>query len=339
MKKLKVLFKTKGGHKEGMGDVMSSLSLAEEFRKKGHEALFVINSNKTVKKIILENNFENITAGISIAFEKLLSGRSIDIAILNQMNTPENEALIFKNQSKLLVTIDDTGDSAKLADLPFNLLYSCENSITDLKYMPVANLYRQKHGTPKIIREKVENILVTQGGSDTYGFTPKIVKSLYDIPQDINIDVVLGPNFAHFTELNRVLKESPRTFNLVKAKNDLSELMVESDIAISAGGNTLFELACLGVPVIVLCGELFEVETANRLQKEGFGINLGFGKNVDEKDISKSVLKLINNTPLRSKMSARGKKLIDGSGSQRMVETIIENFEKKNTNRKKSINA
>ena len=57
-------------------------------------------------------------------------------------------------------------------------------------------------------------------------------------------------------------------------------LMRSADLAICSAGLTLFELACLGTPVVVICAEIFEEETAQYMEKNGFGINLGFGERV-----------------------------------------------------------
>ena len=309
-----------------MGDITSSLAIAEEFRSHGNGVIFIINSNKKVVDLVSQKGFESNTAKSMAELTNSLNGRQFDIVILNQMNTPEDEALLFKRHSKMLVTIEDTGSSTQYADLRFNILYPIDDSINDFKFIPLASVFQDKHRIPKEIKEDVENILVTQGGSDTYGFTPKIAKALYNVPANISINVVLGPNFSHDSELNDMMEESPRKLNLIREKNDLSDLMLETDLAISGGGNTLFELACLGVPTIVVCGETFEVITANRLQKEGFCINLGFGKNVDEREIYNTVNRLFCDANLRINMSTKGKKLIDGSGIKRMVEAITKFF-------------
>lgn len=320
---LKVLFKTKGGHKEGMGDVTSSLALAEEFRNKGHKAFFLVNNNGNVISLISQAGFEYHIAESMAELNALIEDKKFDIAILNQLNTPEHEALLFKKHSYLLATIEDNGISAKSADLRFNVLYPIEGAVTDFKYIPLAPVYQGKHKNERQIKEKVENILVTQGGSDTYGFIPKIITALYAVPEGISINVVLGPNFSHDMELDAVLDKSPRRYNLIRGVSDLSGLMLQADLAISAGGNTLFELACLGVPAIVICAEFFEVETADRLQKEGFGINLGFGKYVAEKEIYKAISLLIHNTEMLIKMSRKGKTLIDGQGAKRVAENVL----------------
>ena len=58
MRKLKVVFKTIGGHKAGMGDIFSSLALAKEFSKYGHDVFFIINKNQHVSRLVSSNAFK-----------------------------------------------------------------------------------------------------------------------------------------------------------------------------------------------------------------------------------------------------------------------------------------
>ena len=74
----------------------------------------------------------------------------------------------------------------------------------------------------------------------------------------------------------------------IHQKNELL-LDVNIDLALTAGGITLLELACVGVPCLIICGKKFEIETANLLEKNNFGINLGFGKNLSLTKIAKNI--------------------------------------------------
>ncbi|MGR3218931.1 MAG: PseG/SpsG family protein [Candidatus Anammoxibacter sp.] len=325
---LKVLFKTKGGHKQGIGDVTSSLDLADEFRESGHNVCFIINNDQSVMELLLEKDIGYRIAERLPEIEKCIEGQFFDVAILNQLNTLKEEALLFKKISKVLVTIDDTGKSVELADLRFNVLYPIADAYTDFKYIALSSSFQKKHAIPKVINEeRVKTILVMQGGSDTHGYTPKIVKALYGISNKTSINIILGPNFSHDQELYKVLSNAPRCFNIIKGNDNLSDLMLQSDLAITAAGNTIFELACLGVPCVVICAESFEVETANRLENRGFGINLGFGEHVSEFEIRNAVIQVMNNDELLSTMSITGKKLVDGKGRKRIVNRIAKCFE------------
>lgn len=327
VRRIDILIKTKGGHKEGMGDVTSSLDIAKAFIESGRAKIaFLINDNENVMDMVSRNGYEyGVCEGIG-QLKDAVSDRHFDIAILNQLDTPAEESALLKAHARTLVAVEDSGPGGAHADIRFNVLYPREGSVTDFAFIPLGDAFQKMHKIEKDIRADARKILITQGGSDTYGFTPKIVRGLYKIPSEVDISIVLGPSFSHDRELNEALRAAPRSFTIIKGRDDLSGIMSDSDIAISAGGNTLFELACLGVPAVVVCAELFEVKTAERLGNAGFGINLGFGEDVAEEDIYNTVRNLIADRDLRLKMSRTGHSLIDGSGSRRTVEMILEKF-------------
>ena len=322
---LKIWFKTRGGHQEGMGDITSSLAMADEMKRCNvGEIGFIINNQARVIQLIIERGYRVIDEN-DFYTDPDVYGKA-DIIIVNQLDTPPEEMRILKRCSRMLAAIDDTGAGADLADLCFNVLYPIAGSISDFSYIPLSPVYQEKHNVMKTIKDRVDNVLVLQGGSDTYGFTPKIVKALGFLPDDITVNVVLGPNFQHQTELQIVLAELSRKVNLLTGLTDLSEVMQEADLAISAGGITLFELACLGVPTIVVCAEEFEAITARRVEKSGFGVNLGFGRDLTSEQIQTAATKLINDQEMRAKLSRRSTEIIDGRGTPRMVETIFYRF-------------
>ena len=94
----------------------------------------------------------------------------------------------------------------------------------------------------------------------------------------------------------------------------MSGILKNYDLAITAGGMTLLELACVGIPSLIICGERFEIETAKLLEKYGFGKNLGFGKNVSTKKLNSEISAIINDFNTRKSMKLCGQKLIDGNG-------------------------
>lgn len=306
-----------------MGDVTSSLAVAVALREKGHRCLFLTNKDAAVEALLSDARFTSVQVEDAGSLGPVLQQHRCDIAVLNQLNTPLAEAGLFRERAGLMVTIDDTGEAARLADLRFNVLYPTDDSLSDPSFIGLSAAFRQKHAEEKSIMKQPTNILVTQGGSDTYGFTPRIVRALNRVDAGIAVRVVLGPKFAHEKELADALRASTRPFELLRAIRDLSEPMMQADLAVTAGGNTLFELACLGVPTVVVCGERFEVATARRLDASGFGLNLGFGGDVDEGEIAAAVMRLLHDPVQREAMSRCGKRLVDGNGASRMAEVIL----------------
>jgi spore coat polysaccharide biosynthesis predicted glycosyltransferase SpsG len=103
-------------------------------------------------------------------------------------------------------------------------------------------------------------------------------------------------------------------------------LMQQSDMAVTAGGNTMFELACVGVPAIVLCGEEFEVETARQMEEYGAVENLGFGGIVSPDRLYERVRLLMPDKNRRTIMSRIGQKLVDGRGAERVVKLMAQSL-------------
>lgn len=317
-----IVFRTKGNHKQGMGDVMGSLALADAFS--GHDILFIVDDDSEAVECVLKHNYK--VKAVKTLEEELLYLESFkpDAIIVNQLNNPKEFLQELKKRTDLLVTIDDVGKGASVADLRFNPEYYVPNSYYGPEFVPLREEFQNINKKEKTIKKEVKNILVTLGGSDTYGFTPKVVRGLSNILDDIDITIIIGSTFRHNTQLNEVINNSKRPFRVLKNIDNMAEMMFNSDIGITGGGLTLFEMACVGTPTIVVCGELFEEETANMMQERGFSINLGFGKKLDEKTIFDTVDSLMEDYYRRLQMSKRGKKLVNGRGTERIAEIILE---------------
>jgi spore coat polysaccharide biosynthesis predicted glycosyltransferase SpsG len=107
----------------------------------------------------------------------------------------------------------------------------------------------------------------------------------------------------------------------------MAALMLRADLAVTAGGITLFELACLGTPAIVVCGERFEMETAERMHEAGAALHAGFGGDLEPARLSSALDSLAGDFELRKRMSARGREMVDGQGAHRVMALIRENIQ------------
>lgn len=320
---MRIAFRTRGNHKQGMGDVMSSLALADAFRDHGHEILFVVDDDPEAVDCVSQCNYSVKPVQTQEKEFSYLESFKPDVIIVNQLNNPK----IFLNELKkctdLLVTVDDAGPGASIADIRFNPEYYSPDSYCGPEFVPLRKEFQDMNKKEKNINKEVKTILVTLGGSDTYGFTPKVVCALSCISDEIDITVITGSAFRHIAQLNEAIESARRPFLIRRDVGNMAELMFSSDFAVCGGGITLFELACVGTPAVIVCCEPFEEETATRMQEDGFGINLGFGEGLDEESIFKAIDTLIKDYYLRLEMSRKGKELVDGKGAKRMAEIIL----------------
>ena len=319
---LKFLFIVDGNHKIGLGHVYRCINLSNNILKNNHEIL-VLTKDKIAKKIISKNQS-------CILYSKLNDKKIIsvlksfnpDLIILDKLQETLHNIKFLKKYGKIL-SIDYIGKNYELIDYGINFLYpssKIKNSFSGFEYSILKKEFSKgKKFTPK---KSVKSILILQGGSDTYCFIPKIILALNRINSSFKITVVTGASFECGTTLKKILLKNTKQIQILHNISNMYDVMKNHDLAVTAAGNTLLELACIGVPSVIVCGERFEIETAKIMEKNHFGINLGFGKDVSIKKISNEVNNLILNYNLRLKMSSNGKKLVDGNGSKRIVSLL-----------------
>lgn len=325
----KILFVTKGGHAQGMGDIVGSLNLANSLNDLNNEISFIIEKNRESRHAIsLLYNYLYEYETKEDFFNHDLFNNYFDIIIVNQLNTNEDYLRFLKNKCNWLVTVDDQGEACQLANARFNPLYKTPNCYYGAKYIPLAKIFQEYHQKEKNI-EVLDYVLVTMGGSDTYGYTPQIISLLNEISFSRKLHIVLGPSFSHHKELEKVMEENKLNIqfhNNVNA-NQMADLIHNALFSICPGGLTSFEMACLGTPCILICGEPFEKETAEYLESFRTCINLKFDYQVDS-EIFFQAIKTFENYETLKVYADNGKKLVDGLGSETIMKTIISDYKK-----------
>ncbi|KGP76120.1 hypothetical protein JT05_06765 [Desulfosporosinus sp. Tol-M] len=193
------------------------------------------------------------------------------------------------------------------------------------KYSPLRKQFDIDDTT---VRECVKNIFVSVGGSDTFGVTLSILKRLmqYTAKLCINIIVVAGAMNRYISELKEVESTDRCIYVLVNA-NNMAEIMLGCDLAVSAAGTTINELCACGVPTICFAISKEQEEQAKQYEKE----NVAFycGSFVDEPDmvLDKIILNvdmLLHDYERRIDMAKIMRDLIDGKGCSLIADHIHE---------------
>lgn len=300
---------------------MGSLALADECAKQD-EVLFVLSGGEEAFAAITEKGYRWHAATTWEAEQQIFRQFQPDVIVVNKLNSPPEYIRSLKACAGTVVTIDDAGDGGQHADLRINPLYYAPAALNDPQYITLRREFQVVHCRAKVIHNEPRELLITQGGSDTHGFTPHIIRALESMKIRPHCTVVIGPAFKHEAELRSATETSSLDLTVARNARNMAELMWKADLAITAGGLTMFELACVGTPAVVVCAEPFEVETASRLEKAGAVVNLGFGSDLNGMEIAKSVDALASEAPTRTRMSERGRQLVDGRGCERIVGLI-----------------
>jgi len=325
MKNFKFLFIVNGNNKIGLGHVYRSINLANSLLKKKHKVSFITQDGIAKKIISTKHECKFIQKINNVKTKQFLNFYEPDLIIIDKLQENKTNLKILRKSCKILA-IDYTGKNYELFDYGINFLYpssKIKNSFSGFEYA-ILNKEFSKNKKSKI-KKRVTSILILQGGADTYCFIPKIVLALNKLKESFRITTVVGSSFQCWPQLKKALSNNKKPLKILRNVNNMPEIMYNHDIAVTAAGNTLLELASIGIPSVIVCGERFENETAKIIEKNQFGINLGFGNDVSMKKIANTVQKLISNYNLRVKMNNRGKTLVDGKGTERVVR-LFENL-------------
>jgi len=306
-----------------MGDVVLAIALAKELQTLGVRA-DLIGRYRSTEKLVNQgglpfHRFQSAKDEI-----KTLKNLKPDVLIINTIFNKAAYVKTLKKLTSFLVLMDNLENGTDHADLNINVLYPTKNSLSDFKFICLRNEFQKFRKRSRKINSTVKKILIMQGAADTYGFIPKIVEGALRVRGAYRYQVVLGAEFAHQRELRQVLKQDKdNRVEVFHNVEEIAELMYEADLAITAAGISLFEVACLGTPSIAVCGEPFEAQTSQRLAKEGCTTDLGFSKEIRAGKIAKAMIAMIADPQSRVKMSRKGQKAIDGCGSARIANLLV----------------
>ena len=330
-----------GDHAMGYGHVVRSLALADSFRKRARSSkvFFITRPDRQTEKMLRSKNVSSkkVKAGEEQrSLPRFLDRFQPDVTVVDRLRTGRTWMEKIRRRTRLLVTLDNVGNGRLLADLVVNVLYRAKTPKSfagtvweNPEYLVVRPEFlqtrKQKKGVPA---QKGMSVLLAQGGSDTFGMTPRILKALLPLPKQVRLKVLLGPGYRHEAELERVLSRAKRPVEVSRSVTRMPSFLEKVDVAVTGAGVFLYELACLGIPSLVVTGEKRELETAKRCAWFGFTRCLGLGQSLSDRVILKSVQNLLWDARLRRKMGNAGQNAVDGRGAERIVRWVLERKEK-----------
>jgi len=172
--------------------------------------------------------------------------------------------------------------------------------------------------TKKIFPKSGNRILVTLGGSDPENLGPRIARILAKLPS-YEVTLVAGPGYAH--TFDPTLKANRRV-RMMRNPPNLRELMEQSDIAIIAAGGTLWELLYLGCAVLSYSRNTIQQRVVDELVAKGAVRDLGATKRFNAADLRREVVAVAESKDIRERMSKSGRKILDGRGTERVLQAI-----------------
>jgi len=312
---MKVIIFTEAGPEFGYGHLMRCLALAEGFREKSLNVIFVVRGEGEFSHFLKDYTvFKKDWLKYNILFEFFDIN---DLAIVDSYYANEQVCKEIYNAFSDVLFFDDMKRIKYPGGFVLNgvigaenLGYSFNKKIKYLlgpNYQPLRKEFWQVQEFE--VKDIIRKVLITFGGSDITNLTPFYIKQAHRKYPNAEIIVVIGSGFKNKKEIENL---NYNNLKLVYSPEALAmkNLMLNCDLAISAAGQTISELASIGVPSIGIQVAENQKYNIENWQRCGFLLSENM---------------LSENIPfdIRKKRSFAGRHIIDGLGVKRIVEAMI----------------
>jgi len=299
LKRKNILFVVTGNRKNGLGHIYNTLTIANDILN--HKIQFLVDKESDLGyEVLIKNNYSVTIQRCADIIEDILDIKP-DIVINDILDTEEKYVKRLKQEDITVINFEDLGKGAKYANLAINAIYPESEIYPDhyygAKYFCARNEFLVSE--KKEVKPEVRRILITFGGVDSNNYTYKVLHSVYDYcdKNNIVIDVITGFGYDKFD----TLKEFPNS-TIHRNISNISDFMLSADLIFTSAGRTIFEIACIGTPAIVLVQN--DREMSHFFASKEFGFqNLGLGHKITDQDILDILKELVENYNIRKYMS------------------------------------
>lgn len=335
LREARVLFRADGGPSLGMGHVFRSLAIADVLRgnTRAEIAFLMSAAHPAGARTVEGHGYDVRTVGADLD-DCLAHIRDFAPDILIN-DLPSLDAAYLRAVSRFdttTVNLVDTPDDLETTEQYEHLIVSVmrqERETPESFYGGPEYAILREHfrGRPKVVRDEPRLVLLSFGGSDPQGLTLKAARALQGLPEAIEIVAVTGPAFSDGRALDALVPALSRPLRIERevGGDRLAELMLDADLMVGSGGMSVYEIAALGTPGVVLAQNEREDKRMADFARRGTVRYLGLGPDVGEEAILSAVVELLGDAPRRQAMSARGRDLVDGAGAARAAEAVLAN--------------
>jgi len=309
MPQLKVAFFTEAGSTRGMGHLMRCYALYDYFKKQSHIVDFFLDSDINYDYKLQKIHY--------FTWENFFLDEKYDIIFIDSYLAPRIIYEIMADNAKIPIFIDDYARIDYPRGVILNFSPNAEDFFPNknpihtyllgLKFLPLRpelNIVQPK---------KREQIFISLGGSDIKNYSYEIVKALQhmNIPLIVTInDYDIANQIALYENTHILFKPSDEEFVMS---------MKESTIAITTASMTVYELAFMQIPSIIIAVSHNQLIGAEHFIRHSLAYKLLDMESEAWDRVLECYLQEFLITPFRPKNN-----YVDGRGADRIYKSIKE---------------
>lgn len=334
---MRVLFRADGGGSGiGLGHLMRCLAVADALAERGATISFLMQDHPKGISLVTAHGYAAHTIPLQTTLEadlieSLKHLENVDMMIVDiPLSTPEYLKSLHESQ-KMIVAFDDKMDKLLPVNCVIGNAYADRKSygehlpeetllLAGPEYLPLRKEFQTL--PPHEIAETLENILICCGGEDPDNVTQAIVEALSHYPKKLTLHILIGIANEHQTTLQGSCQRSPHRCIIHTHTFELIDLLRNVDVAITAAGVMLWEIAAAGLPFVAVQIADNQKGVIKIVLKHGLGEVLGPFHLLNSVTIDQKLSALEDRT-VRQNYSKLTQQWIDGKGADRIADALL----------------
>lgn len=335
------VFRVDGSKLLGHGHIFRSLVLATELTRQGWQISFVSRdldgapisrmSDAGYRVDLLAPDMDE--AEDSKASLKIAKEMDANWIVVDRYATDESSLVNWCENGMKTLAIDDVCQHSFPVDIlvnqnlnAFDLPYQTRPDTVRLfgpRYALIRPQYRKARPPKPRKTDNIQRIMISMGGSDPKDATAKVIKALDRIDLDIEIDVIVGAGYPRYDHLVELSNSSPHPVSVFRDLPDLVEPMLRADLAITAGGSTVWELTCLGLPMLLIPTAPNQLDNAQAMLKSRMASAILRIDSLPDEQFVSQLSRYVEGNEFTFEDMAEAFKMVDGLGPTRIAEAIL----------------
>ncbi len=330
-------FRVDANEKIATGHLMRCMAIATECKKRGEDCLFLLAEEKETFRLkekgfsyrILHSRWDAMESEEETLY-KILAKEPIRYLVVDSYQATA-AYLRRLNRRVPVLYLDDMEREVypvsavlRYAKWPgesgYRERYAMQDTVVleGMQYVPL----REEFADGRTERERKKSILLTTGGTDPENLMESLLQRLLleEAFLEYCFDVIVGSMNVHEDCLQAMARQTPR-IRLHKNINNMEYFMRRCEMAVSAGGVTLFELCASGIPTV--CFSFADNQAGFAKEAARHRIMLYAGDARDNPGMVCEILKSLRlyqtHSDMRREYVSRMKKLVDGRGAGRIA--------------------
>lgn len=165
-------------------------------------------------------------------------------------------------------------------------------------------------------------VLLSLGEDDPHRQVIEYAKLLLSAPRIGKVDIIVRREHPDLEKIQALAEANAERLELALEPAEVAARITRAHFALTSGSGWSNELACVGLPQLMIVQNETHWPNAQRLEEEGCATCLGWHENVSPQTIRQSVQNILAEPLDRQAMSRCGRQLIDGRGPDRLVTAL-----------------